>query len=131
MSYTCNIIRLKHSLLRKFIFLPFLLCVGCEPYDDVQSSYVPVELVKPFCSNDASISYHCYLIELNQNFGYDIPVHDIVLGMRSELDCDIANMHFDLEVGRGTLTMNFKYVGEIHLSSEQVMFCFFVTFLVL
>ncbi|BBH06838.1 dicer-like 2 [Prunus dulcis] len=97
--------------------------LGCEPYDDAQSSYVPVELVKPFCSNDASISYHCYLIELNQNFGYDIPVHDIVLGMRSELDCDIANMHFDLEVGRGTLTMNFKYVGEIHLSSEQVLLC--------
>ncbi|CAB4316121.1 unnamed protein product [Prunus armeniaca] len=77
--------------------------LGCEPYDDVQSSYVPVELVKPFCSNDA--------------------IHDIVLGMRSELDCDIANMHFDLEVGRGTLTMNFKYVGEIHLSSEQVLLC--------
>lgn len=90
----------------------------------MQPSYVPIELVKPFCSNDASISYHCYLIELNQNFGYDIPVHDIVIGMRSELDCDIAKMHFDLEVSRGTLTVDLKYVGEIFLSLDQVMFRF-------
>ncbi|TQD69694.1 hypothetical protein C1H46_044773 [Malus baccata] len=97
--------------------------LGSEPYDDVQCSYVPIELVKPFCSNDPSVLYHCYLIELNQNFEYDIPVHNIVLGMRSELDCDIANPHFDLEVGRGSVTVNFKYVGEIHLNSEQVLLC--------
>lgn len=81
---------------------------------------MPIELVKP-CSNDTSILYHCYLIELNQNFAYDIPVHDIVLGMRSELDCDIAKMHFDLEVGKGTLTAKFIKGGELHLDSEQVM----------
>lgn len=97
--------------------------LGSEPYDDAQCSYVPIELVKPFCSNDPSILYHCYLIELNQNFEYDIPVHNIVLGMRCELDCDIANTHFDLEVGRGSLTVNFKYVGGIHLNSEQVLLC--------
>ncbi|PQM42490.1 hypothetical protein Pyn_15184 [Prunus yedoensis var. nudiflora] len=78
------------------------MCAGSEPYDDEQPSYVPAELVKPWCSNDASALYHCYLIQMKPNFCYDIPVNDIVLGMRSELDCDIANMTFDLEVGRGS-----------------------------
>ncbi|CAB4286525.1 unnamed protein product [Prunus armeniaca] len=96
---------------------------GSEPYDDEQPSYVPAELVKPWCSNDASALYHCYLIEMKPNFCYDIPVNDIVLGMRSELDCDIANMTFDLEVGRGTITVNFKKAAEIHLSSEQILQC--------
>ena len=76
-------------------------------------------MVRP-CSTDASILYHCYLIELDQNFGYEIPVNDFVLGMRSELDSDIANLHFELEFGRGSLSVNFKYAGEIHLNSEQV-----------
>ncbi|KAL6272753.1 hypothetical protein ACE6H2_023445 [Prunus campanulata] len=97
--------------------------LGSEPYDDEQPSYVPAELVKPWCSNDASALYHCYLIQMKPNFCYDIPVNDIVLGMRSELDCDIANMTFDLEVGRGTITVNFKKAAEIHLSSEQVLQC--------
>ncbi|BBH07245.1 dicer-like 2, partial [Prunus dulcis] len=98
------------------------ICAESEPYDDEQPSYVPAELVKPWCSNDASALYHCYLIQMKPNFCYDIPVNDIVLGMRSELDCDIANMTFDLEVGRGSITVNFKKATEIHLSSEQVMF---------
>ncbi|CAB4316895.1 unnamed protein product [Prunus armeniaca] len=102
---------------------PVAMCAGSEPYDDEQPSYVPAELVKPWCSNDASALYHCYLIEMKPNFCYDIPVNDIVLGMRSELDCDIANMTFDLEVGRGTITVNFKKAAEIHLSSEQVLQC--------
>ncbi|KAK9919220.1 hypothetical protein M0R45_027830 [Rubus argutus] len=93
-----------------------------EPYDEEQPSYVPSEMVRP-CSTDASILYHCYLIELDQNFGYEIPVNDFVLGMRSELDSDIANLHFELEFGRGSLSVNFKYAGEIHLNSEQVLHC--------
>ncbi|XP_034223529.1 endoribonuclease Dicer homolog 2-like isoform X2 [Prunus dulcis] len=99
------------------------ICAESEPYDDEQPSYVPAELVKPWCSNDASALYHCYLIQMKPNFCYDIPVNDIVLGMRSELDCDIANMTFDLEVGRGSITVNFKKATEIHLSSEQVLQC--------
>ncbi|KAL6272752.1 hypothetical protein ACE6H2_023444 [Prunus campanulata] len=99
------------------------MCAGSEPYDDEQPSYVPAELVKPWCSNDASALYHCYLIQMKPNFCYDIPVNDIVLGMRSELDCDVANMTIDLEVGRGTITVNFKKAAEIYLSSEQVLQC--------
>ncbi|KAK9924032.1 hypothetical protein M0R45_032421 [Rubus argutus] len=93
-----------------------------EPYDEEQANYVPTELVKP-CSNDASMLYHCYVVELDHNFGYEIPVNDFVLGMRSELDGDIASLHFELEFGRGSLTVNFKYAGEMHLNSEQVLLC--------
>jgi hypothetical protein len=69
--------------------------------------------------------YHCYLIELKQNFDSDVPVHDIVLVMRSELDSDLGSMHFDLDVDRGSLTVNFKYVGVTLLSPEQVTSLFF------
>nr|XP_011466081.1 PREDICTED: endoribonuclease Dicer homolog 2 [Fragaria vesca subsp. vesca] len=92
------------------------------PYDEEQSSYVPIELVKP-SSAGTSILYHCYLIELDQKFGYEIPVNDFVLGVRSQLDRDISNLHFELEFGRGSLSVNFKYAGEMHLDSEQVLLC--------
>jgi endoribonuclease Dicer len=69
--------------------------------------------------------YHCYLIELKQNFGYDVPVHDIMLVMRSKLDSDVGSMTFDLDVDRGSLAVNFKYVGEIHLSPDHVTSLFF------
>ncbi|XP_034223527.1 endoribonuclease Dicer homolog 2-like isoform X2 [Prunus dulcis] len=97
--------------------------LASEPYDDQQPSYVPPELVKPWCSNDASVLYHCYLIQMKPNFCSDIPVNDIVLGMRSELDCDVANMNFDLGVGKSTITVNFKKAADIHLSSEQILQC--------
>ncbi|PRQ41503.1 putative ribonuclease III post-transcriptional gene silencing PAZ-Argonaute family [Rosa chinensis] len=93
-----------------------------EPYDEEQSSYVPSELVKP-CPTDTSILYHCYFVELDQNFGYEIPTIDFVLGMRSELDSDIPNLHLELEFGRGFLTVNFKYAGDMLLDSEQVLLC--------
>ncbi|CAL2272010.1 unnamed protein product [Prunus armeniaca] len=97
--------------------------LSSEPYDDEQPSYVPAELVKPWGSNDASVLYHCYLIEMKQNFCSHIPVNNVVLGLRSELNCDIANMNFDLVVDKGTITVNFKKAAEIHLSSEQVLQC--------
>ncbi|KAJ4721643.1 Endoribonuclease Dicer-like [Melia azedarach] len=65
--------------------------------------------------------YHHYLIELKQNFYYDVPVHDIVLAMRTELEPDIANLNFDLEVDRGRLTVNLKHVGVMELTPEQVL----------
>ncbi|XP_068308206.1 endoribonuclease Dicer homolog 2-like [Pyrus communis] len=92
--------------------------------DDEQPRYVPAELVKPPCSNDASVMYHCYLIKLKQNFDCDIPVSDIVLGTRNKLDSDtIANMNFELKVQRGPLTVNFEYAGDVNLCSEQALAC--------
>lgn len=84
-----------------------------------------VKLVGP---KDASILYHCYTIELQQSFEYEIPVHDAVLCMRSELEFDIGNMNFDLQVDRGSLSVNFIYVGIIHLSPEQVLSLIFIAF---
>jgi endoribonuclease Dicer len=102
-----------------------------EHYIDEQPSYFPPELVDCRPKN-SKIMYHCYLIELKQNFGYDVPVHDIMLVMRRELDSDVGSMHFDLDVDKGSLAVNFKYVGVMHLSSDQVtslflflcLFCF-------
>jgi endoribonuclease Dicer len=67
---------------------------------------------------------------LKQNFVYDVSVQDIMLAMRSELDPEVASgMHFDLEVGRGSLSVNFKYIEVIHLSPDQVTsFLFFPLF---
>ncbi|XP_048324502.2 endoribonuclease Dicer homolog 2 isoform X1 [Ziziphus jujuba] len=94
---------------------------GSQQYDDEQPSYIPVEMVRPFIPKDASILYHCYRIELKQNFEYETPVHDVVLCMRSELDYDIANLKFDLQVDRGSLSVSFKYEGVISLNHKQVM----------
>ncbi|XP_059435828.1 endoribonuclease Dicer homolog 2 isoform X1 [Corylus avellana] len=95
---------------------------GNERYIYEQPSYFPPELVG-CCPKNSKIMYHRYLIELKQNFGYDVPVHDIMLLMRSELDSDVGSMHFDLDVDWGSLAVNFKYVGVIHLSPDQVLLC--------
>ena len=58
---------------------------------------------------------------MKENFSYDIPVRDIVLVVRSELEPDIGSFHFDLDVDKGSLTVNFKYVGLIHLTPDQVI----------
>ncbi|KAJ4721645.1 endoribonuclease Dicer-like 2-like [Melia azedarach] len=50
-----------------------------------QPIYFPPELVNQ-CPQESKITYHCYLIELKQNFNFDIPVHGIVLAMRAELN---------------------------------------------
>ncbi|KAB1221117.1 hypothetical protein CJ030_MR3G024362 [Morella rubra] len=95
---------------------------GNEPFIDEQPSYVPPELVGRFPMN-SDTEYHCYLIELKQNFAYDVPVHDIVLVMRNELESDVVSMPFDLDASRGSLTVDFKYVGKINLSIDLVLLC--------
>lgn len=92
-----------------------------QHYDDIQPNYVPTEMVRSCSPNDTPISYHCYLIELNQNFVHEISVCDVVVGMRIELEPDVVNTHFDLKVDRGNITVSFKYVGIIHLNSQQVI----------
>ncbi|KAJ7978287.1 Endoribonuclease Dicer-like [Quillaja saponaria] len=93
---------------------------GNEAYNDEQPSYIPPQLVN-CCSNTSEIMYHCYLIEMKQKFSYDIPVHDVVLLTRSELGSDIGSLQFELFVGRGSLSVNFRYVGGVHLTPEQVL----------
>ncbi|PON59109.1 Endoribonuclease Dicer-like [Parasponia andersonii] len=94
--------------------------LASQPYEDEQPSYVPSELVASFSPN-ANVVYHCYLIELKQDFDYEVPICDVVLGIRSELESDIAAIHFDLQVGRGVVTVKLNYIGKIELGPEQVM----------
>ncbi|XP_040999422.1 endoribonuclease Dicer homolog 2-like [Juglans microcarpa x Juglans regia] len=93
---------------------------GNEPYIDEQPSYFPPELVGHVPKNS---NYHYYLMELEQKFVYDIPVHDIVLVLSNKLEAELGSLHFDLDVGRGSLTVNFKYLGVINLSTDQVLLC--------
>ncbi|KAG6700475.1 hypothetical protein I3842_08G113800 [Carya illinoinensis] len=95
---------------------------GNETYIDEQPSYFPPELVGHIPKN-SNISYHYYLMELEQKFVYEIPVHDIVLVLRNKLEAELGSLHFDLHVGRGSLTVNFKYVEEINLTTDQVLLC--------
>lgn len=43
-----------------------------------------------------------------------------MLAMRTELEFEVQSMCHDLDVDRGSLDVNFKYVGIIKLSPEQV-----------
>ncbi|PSS04962.1 Endoribonuclease [Actinidia chinensis var. chinensis] len=95
--------------------------LDCEPYNEEQANYFPPELVS--CANDSVKSYHCYLIELERNFEYNIPLHHIVLAVRTELEFNDENMAFDLETERGNVAVKMKYVGEIKFPSEQVLLC--------
>ncbi|KAJ6909891.1 hypothetical protein NC652_020793 [Populus alba x Populus x berolinensis] len=97
--------------------------VGNERYDDEQPIYLPPELVSQGPRN-LKTKYYCYLIELNQNFAYDIPAHDVVLVMRTELESDvIRSMGFDLEAERGLLTVSLRYIGDIDLDQVLVLLC--------
>ncbi|KAL5567067.1 hypothetical protein UlMin_030231 [Ulmus minor] len=91
-----------------------------QPYENKQPSYVPAEMVGSFRPNE---TYHCYLIELKPDFQYEIPVHDVVIGLKYELETDVVNMQLDLQVGRGSLTVSLKYAGTIKLNPEQVRWC--------
>lgn len=95
--------------------------LASQPYEDEQPTYVPSEMLGSFCPSDANVLYYCYFIELKQDFIYNVPIHNLILGMRSELESDIANIHFDLQVGRGIVSVNLKYAGTMTLSPNQVL----------
>ncbi|KAK8699344.1 hypothetical protein V6N13_115432 [Hibiscus sabdariffa] len=95
---------------------------GKEPYNDDQPIFFPPELVTQGLQESLT-RYHCYLMELKQNFVYNFPVHNIMLLLRSQLEMDEESVGIELDVDRGTLTVNLKYVGPIHLSSDQVILC--------
>ncbi|KAL9315523.1 hypothetical protein ACSQ67_016524 [Phaseolus vulgaris] len=91
---------------------------GNEPYDDNQPTYVPFGLVN-CVSNNSHTTYHCYLMELSQNFSYDIFVEDIFLAMRVELDTEVVCSQFDMGFDRGDVSVKLSYKGTINLSQDQ------------
>jgi endoribonuclease Dicer len=73
-------------------------------------------------SNNSNTIYYCYLIELKQNFSYDITVQDIFLATRVELDPEIGCTKFDMCFDRGSLSVELKFKGSLDLSPDQVYF---------
>ncbi|XP_022732896.1 endoribonuclease Dicer homolog 2-like isoform X2 [Durio zibethinus] len=96
--------------------------IGREPYNDDQPIFFPPELVNQ-CLQESMTKYYCYLMELKLNFDYEFPVHNIMLLVRSQLEMDDISVGMELEVDRGILTVNLKYVGTICLNSDQVTLC--------
>nr|AUH15438.1 dicer-like 2 protein [Dimocarpus longan] len=95
---------------------------GNELYNDEHPIYIPSEVVDQ-CLQETNTLYFCYLIELKRKFEYDIPVQDIVLAVRTELESDIENFNFDMEVDRGRLSVSLKYVGNIQLQPSTALAC--------
>ncbi|XP_028180116.1 endoribonuclease Dicer homolog 2-like isoform X1 [Glycine soja] len=96
--------------------------LGNEPYDENQPTFVPFGLVNSVSNNSQTV-YHCYFMEFNNKFSYDVSVQDIFLLMRIELDPEIGCMQFDMGFDRGSLSVNFRYKGTINLSPDQVLLC--------
>ncbi|ESW19288.1 hypothetical protein PHAVU_006G111800 [Phaseolus vulgaris] len=88
--------------------------------------YVPPELVN--CSSKScsvTYEYYCYLMELKEDYKYEVKVGDIVLAMRTELESEIIETlsGTSLVVERGKLSLNLTPAKPIQLSSEQVEKC--------
>ncbi|KAF8027787.1 hypothetical protein BT93_E0647 [Corymbia citriodora subsp. variegata] len=96
--------------------------VGNEPHNEDHPAYFPPELVNHLPDKSKTL-YHCYAIELRQDFNYGATVQNIVLAIRSELEADICEKDFEFVVPRGLLSANLTYMGVIHLNKEQVHLC--------
>lgn len=59
-------------------------------------------------------------MEIQPKFKCDVLLHHIVLAVRTRLGCDEETLKFDLDVDRGSLIVQLKYVGLIRLASEEV-----------
>ncbi|XP_028758758.1 endoribonuclease Dicer homolog 2-like [Neltuma alba] len=95
-----------------------------ESSNEEQPHYIPSELVNRFSRIHGNTVYHCYLIELKQDFTYDVSPRDVVLAIRRELDPEvIRSMEFKMCINRGSLTVKFKYIGTINLGLNEVLLC--------
>ncbi|KAK7397423.1 hypothetical protein VNO78_18594 [Psophocarpus tetragonolobus] len=95
-----------------------------EGFGNVHPSYVPSQLVN--CSSKAcNATYHCYLMELKQDYKYEVSVNDIVLAIRTKLDSEIldtfSGTSFDVE--KGKVSVNLRHIQPIQLSPQEVQDC--------
>ncbi|KAF9602740.1 hypothetical protein IFM89_030628 [Coptis chinensis] len=84
-----------------------------------QESYYPRELVLNWPSHIEEI-YHCYTIEMQQNFDDDVSFENIILAVKSNLGNDFTHMDFKLFANKGSVGVNVVYAGTILLSPERV-----------
>ncbi|XP_058092757.1 endoribonuclease Dicer homolog 2-like isoform X3 [Magnolia sinica] len=86
--------------------------------DAEQLDYFPEELVSRWVSFSEMGSYHYYSLGLAGNGELDVPFRGISLIVKCDLGADFATTQFQL--ARGSVTVNVKYVGPIHLTTDQV-----------
>ncbi|KAL1827714.1 hypothetical protein ACET3Z_006126 [Daucus carota] len=97
--------------------------IGHLELHDEHDSYVPSELVGQVLQNGVK-TYHCYVLQLERSFSYDVKMDHLILAASNELNFDDGkNIAFELEVDRGSLTVHIKYAGTISLTSKQVHVC--------
>ncbi|KAI4342145.1 hypothetical protein MLD38_026801 [Melastoma candidum] len=93
---------------------------GSDSYDEEQPSFFPHEFVN-YLSSNSKTTYCCYVLELSPNFKYDVSLQNILLGLRSKMELDCSSL--ELDVSRGSLSVSWQYVGQIHLAGDQVNLC--------
>ncbi|XP_058102614.1 endoribonuclease Dicer homolog 2 [Magnolia sinica] len=94
---------------------------GGVSYEDEQVDYFPGELVGHWLSFSEKGLYYCYSLSFKRNFNYDVPFRDIVLVVKCDLGAELASTNFQMEIDRGSVTLNMEYVGVIHLNADQVL----------
>ncbi|XP_028758759.1 endoribonuclease Dicer homolog 2-like [Neltuma alba] len=93
-----------------------------ESYNEEQPRYIPPELVNRFSQIDGNTVYHCYLIELKQDFTGDASTSDVILAIKCELDPEVMeSMKFEMRIDRGNLTVRFQYIGTKNLGLNEVL----------
>ncbi|XP_058092762.1 endoribonuclease Dicer homolog 2b-like isoform X2 [Magnolia sinica] len=90
------------------------------PYNAGQVDYFPGELVGHWVSFSALGLYHCYSLGLAGNVELDVPFRGISLIVKCKLEADFTATQFQLETVRGSVTVDMKYVGPVHLTTDQV-----------
>ncbi|KAL3652076.1 hypothetical protein CASFOL_001757 [Castilleja foliolosa] len=95
--------------------------LGNVPYLDEHPKFFPQELVGSH-SDESETVFQCYLITLKPNFEYDVKFQEILLAVCEKLD-DLKNLDLELDADRGSVIAQIKYIGYVHLDSEQVARC--------
>ncbi|KAL3650103.1 hypothetical protein CASFOL_006506 [Castilleja foliolosa] len=91
------------------------------PYVEEHPTFFPQELVGSH-DDESEMVFQCYSIVLKPRFEYDVKFQEILLAVHEKLD-DLKNLDLELDADRGIVTAQIKYVGYVHMDSEQVAMC--------
>ncbi|GFP90070.1 endoribonuclease dicer homolog 2 [Phtheirospermum japonicum] len=95
--------------------------LGNVPCLEEHPKFFPQELVGSH-GDESETVFQCYSIVLDPKFEYDVKFQEILLAVREKLD-DLKNLDLELDADRGSVIAEIKYVGYVHLDSEQVARC--------
>lgn len=94
-------------------------CLGDATFEEKQANYFPGELVSIWPPQSEEL-YHCYRITMKKHYDYEVPFSDIILAVKFDLGNDFTCMDLELLVSRGSVKVDIKNSGYIHLDKEQV-----------